>query len=204
MGWHGSGYYATFVMKSPPRNNLRVVEYKVTDKKTGKVVGLMTADANNNDNIWREWLINNQEVVVGDTLVVTAKVKNMVQANFEGRPTKYTPIRMTQMASFDDDSLILGKWNTAIEENVIPGVNADPATRISKINVGQVVTFDKTKNDSSGEILQWEFKVPNDVKNNSFWVLRFLQDSSSTMTISTRVTTMGDFDSRLKKKISDL
>lgn len=163
-GWHGAGYYATFVMKSPPRNNLRVIEYKVTDKKTGKVVGLMTADANNNDNIWREWSINNQEVAVGDTLVVTAKVKNMVQKDFDGRPTKYTPIRMTQMASFDDDSLILGKWNTAVTEDVIPGVNVDPATRISAINVGQVVTFDKTKNDTNGEILQWEFTVPTDVK----------------------------------------
>ncbi|MNW32972.1 hypothetical protein D3C74_99250 [compost metagenome] len=199
VGWHGSGYYATFVMKSPPRNNLRVIEYKVTDKKTGKVVGLMTADANNNDNILRKWEINNQEVAVGDTLVVTAKVKNMVQANFEGRKTKYTPVRMIQMASFDEDSLILGKWNTAITEDVIPGVNADPATRINGIDVGQVVTFDKTKNDSSGEILQWEFKVPNDVKKQ--FVLG-AEVSPGFKLYNDNIYT-GDDDGRLRFKIKE-
>ncbi|WP_025680643.1 Athe_2463 domain-containing protein [Paenibacillus massiliensis] len=159
LGWHGLGYYATFVMKSPPRNNLRVIEYKVTNKTTDEVVGLMTADANNNDNIKKKWEINNQEVSAGDTLLVTAKVKNMDQRpKFEGRATRYTPIRMMQMAAFDEDSLILGKWSSEVTEDVIP---SEPT---SKINVGQVVSFDKTKNDATGQTVQWEYKVPSTIK----------------------------------------
>lgn len=158
-GWHGSGYFATFVTQPPPRNNLRVIEYKVTDKATGEVVGLMTANANNNDNINRKWEINNQKVSVGDTLVITAKVKNMDQRpKFQGRSTRYTPIRMMQMAAFDEDSLVLGKWSTAITEDVIP------KDRTSKIEVGQTVVFDKMKDDSTGQTMQWEFKVPFTVK----------------------------------------
>lgn len=164
-GWHGSGYYASFVMASPNRPNLRVIEYEVKNKSTGEVVGRMTADPNNNANISKKWEINNQMVSVGDTLVVTAKVKNMDQRpKFEGRATRYTPIRMLQMAAFDEDSLILGKWSTPIREDVIPGVNVDPATRIISIQVGQEVTFDNVKNDDTGEISQWEFTVPPNIK----------------------------------------
>ncbi|WP_339298066.1 hypothetical protein MKY92_25245 [Paenibacillus sp. FSL R5-0623] len=199
VGWHGSGYYAVFVLKSPPRNNLRVVEFKVSDKKSGKVVGLMTADASNNDNIAKTWAINNQEVAAGEKLIITAKVKNMVQKDFDGRPTRYTPIRMMQMAAFDDDSTILGKWNTAVTEDVIPGVNTNTSTAISKINVGQVVTFDKTKNDTTGEILQWEFTVPSTVKEQ--FVLG-AEVSPGFKLYNDNIYT-GDDDGRLRFKIKE-
>lgn len=163
-GWHGSGYYATFAMESPKRNNMRVIEYKVTNK-SGQVVGLHTGDPNNNDNISEKWEVNNQYVSAGETLTITAKVKNMDQRpSYLGRATRYTPIRMMQMVAYDEDSLILGKWSTPITEDVIPGVNEDPATRISNIQVGQTVTFDKTKNDDTGQIVQWEYKVPSTIR----------------------------------------
>lgn len=159
VGWHGAGYYSTLVTLPPPRNNLRVIEYKVTNKATGEVIGLQTANADDNSDISKKWEINNQEVSAGDTLVITAKVKNMDQRpTFEGRATRYTPIRMMQMAAFDEDSLILGKWSTPVTEDVIP------STQISKIEVGQTVTFDKTKDDSTAKTMQWEFKVPSTVK----------------------------------------
>ncbi|WCF11390.1 hypothetical protein NDS46_31005 (plasmid) [Paenibacillus thiaminolyticus] len=198
-GWHGSGYYVTYTMESPKRNNLRVIEYKATDKETGKVVGLMTADANDNTNIWRKWEINNQEVAVGDTLVITAKVKNMKQDNFQGRGTRYTPIRMMRMAAFDEDSLILGKWSTDISEDIIPSINLNPATAISSIPYGGSIEFDKIKNDATGEVLQWEFKVPSNVKEQ--FVLG-AEISEGFKKYNDNIYT-GDDDGRLRFKIKE-
>lgn len=48
-GRYGNGYwYATFVMDSPPKPNLRLVEYTVTDKETGKLMGKFTRNPNDN------------------------------------------------------------------------------------------------------------------------------------------------------------
>ncbi|KIL38680.1 hypothetical protein SD70_24845 [Gordoniibacillus kamchatkensis] len=164
-GFQTNGYYASFVLKSPPQPNLRLTLFKVTEKDTGKVVGLMTRNADDNSDTTTYWQINNQEVERGKTYVVTATVKNMVVDGLGNHPTNYTtPIRMRSMVANDDDSHIDGKWTTEPNENVIPGINVDPATRIYSISYGGSVTFDKTKddNDSNNTNVQtWEFTVPN-------------------------------------------
>ncbi|WP_248928951.1 hypothetical protein [Paenibacillus hamazuiensis] len=163
-GFQTNGYYASFVLKSPPQPNLRITEMKVTEKNTGKVVGLMTRNADDNSDTTTHWQINNQEVERGKTYVVTATVKNMIVDGLGNHPTDYTtPIRMRSMEAIDDDWHIDGKWTTGPDENVIPGINVDPATRIYSIPYGGSVTFDKTKddNDSNNTNVQtWEFTVP--------------------------------------------
>jgi hypothetical protein len=164
-GWHttagGGSYYASFTFKSPARPNMRITEFKVTEKDTGKIVGLMTGDSASNNK--QTWSTNNQAVVKGKTYVVQAVVKNMNVTGLTNHPTTYTPIRMQQMMAIDADTNV-GKWTVAPNENIIPSINLDPATIIHSIPYGGSVTFDNAKNDATGVSSEWTFTVPNDVK----------------------------------------
>ena len=169
VGYHGSGYYATYSLKPPGLANMRLIEMKVINKETNEVIGLYTNDPNGTScdlNAYDEkkWRINNSEVSVGDTLVIQATIKNM-EVKGRDTTTKHTPLRLHQMVSIDEDSVVFpNTWTIEPIDNVIPSINLDPATRKNNLKSGETITFDTVKNDATGEVAQWEFTVTPDIQ----------------------------------------
>ena len=169
VGFHGSGYYASFSLKPPELANMRLIEMKVFDKATGKLIGHFVNDASGSscdlgafDD--KRWVINNSEVSVGDTLVVQATIKNMVIEGKEAT-TKHTPLRLYQMVSIDEDSVVFpNDWTIEPVDNVIPSINLDPEKRKNNLKPGETITFDMVKDDQTGQVAQWEFTVTPDIK----------------------------------------
>lgn len=171
-GFHrvnGHLFYATLLMATPPKPNLRLVLYEVYDKETGKLIGKQTLDPNINvptdgsalpeerfyyDENGKE--TKKAFVEHGKTYVIKAKVKNMVVKDLVGKDTNYTPIRLNQNYAYDLTSQEYGKWDESYPNSV---VTTKPETTIK---YGKTVDFSKQKFDGASEET-WEYTVPPDV-----------------------------------------
>jgi hypothetical protein len=171
-GFHkvnGHVYYATLLMKTPPKPNLRMVEYSVYDKKTGKLIGKQTLDPNNNVNADGSSLVENRTyydengkvtnkafVEHGKTYVIKAKVKNMIVKDLAGKDTTYTPIRLNQNYAYDLKSQEYGAWDETYANSVTT------TKRETTIKYGTTVDFSNQVIDGKEET--WEYTVPPTVE----------------------------------------
>lgn len=168
-GWHttrsGRTYYASFILKTPPQPNLRLIEYTVRDKETGKIIGQQTISASDNNDKDRNYPVAPGFVEAGKTYTITAKVKNMYVPGLGGsRDTKHQPIRLYQAYKIDED---ISTYNYTYA----PVETVYPTTPTTTIKYGGVVEFSKQSDGSEGEsnpnpnsLLSWEFTVPPDAK----------------------------------------
>lgn len=171
-GFHkvnGKLYYATLLMKTPPKSNLRVVEYSVYDKETGKLIGKQTLDPNVNipkdgsalpeerfyyDENGKE--AKKAYVEHGKTYVIKAKVKNMIVKDLDGKDTTYTPIRLNQNYAYDLKSQEYGSWNESYPNSV--------TTTKPEITIKYGKTVDFSKQIIGGTEKTWEYTVPPTVE----------------------------------------
>ncbi|MCM3593464.1 hypothetical protein P4U99_22940 [Brevibacillus agri] len=152
-GFHQKGnhvYYLTFTMKPPAKPNLRMIEFAITDKETGQIIGKVTRNPDNNKDLTVKRENLSQFVTVGKTYVMTAKVKNMIVPELAKHDTTHTPITLDQMYAFDETSYQYGKWDIEKEDSVLP------ALPMAKIAYGGIATFDK----QNGSVTTWEFTIP--------------------------------------------
>ncbi|MBP1308720.1 hypothetical protein JOD82_001740 [Paenibacillus sp. 1182] len=167
-GFHvsnGNTYYATLLMKTPAQPNLRMVEYSVYDKETGKLVGKQTMNANDNTDMTetRKYYDQNGKetnkgiIEQGKTYVIKAKVKNMIVKGLDGKNTTYTPIRLNQKYSYDLTSHEMGQWDEEYGNSVL---TTKPETTIA---YGKTVDFSNQKMEGESEET-WEYTVPPMVK----------------------------------------
>lgn len=149
-GWfvkNGRIRYATFTMQKPLKPNLRLISYKIYEKKDDgslKLIAEVTRDANNNDNIDTVVKRYKKEVTKGKTYVFEATVKNMKQKGMSSYNTKYKPITLDHMYAFDENAFEFNSYDETYEG----GSGAKPTQKVSSIPYGGTVTF------------KWEYKIP--------------------------------------------
>jgi len=145
-GFHQRGgrtYYVTFILDAPPRPNLRLIDYKVIDPDTNKVIGRVTRDANNNKNIgFTRTQDQNVKLTKGKEYIFEAVVKNMKVDGLAKRDTKRTPVAMDVMLAYDDTTWEYNGYD------IIRNDYGKPTTPTNTIKYGETVTF------------RWTEKVP--------------------------------------------
>ncbi|MFC0212104.1 Athe_2463 domain-containing protein [Paenibacillus chartarius] len=159
-GWHktasGRVYYASFIMATPPQSNLRLIDYQIHEKQTGKLIAQQTIDESNDTNTEKKLNTVGPYVEAGKTYTITAKVKNMIIPGLNGKDTKHQPIRLYQAYKVDDD---VYTYNYTVS----PNENVYPTNQVTTIQYGKSVDFSKQK-DRDGKEVQWEFTVPTNAK----------------------------------------
>lgn len=201
VGFHGSGYYATFTLKPPKLPNMRVIEMKVWDKETGELIGHMINPPPENPCNPKKFMrdkrpINNSEVAVGDTLIIQATVQYFNDG--DKSPTEHKPLKMLQMVAIDEDAVPLyaNEWTIKPVENVLS------SSGIEHLNPGDKITFDMMEDPATGEIKQWEFTVTQISKKNLSLRLKFQTCTITKVITTSQVTTKEGFASKLKSKTS--
>lgn len=158
-GWHktasGRIYYASFIMATPPQSNLRLIDYQIRDQE-GKLVAQQTINESHDADKEKKINIVEPYVEAGKTYTITAKVKNMIVPDLQGKDTKHQPIRLYQAYKVDDDV-------RTYDYTFPPVENVYPTNRVTTIKYGGTVDFSKQKNAAGNEV-QWEFTVPKTAK----------------------------------------
>lgn len=144
----------TFMFDTPPRPNLRVTKFTVTDTLTGQILGTMTRNKTDMKNSTPKFVYadgDKKYLIPGHTYAVKTEVLNMTIPELKGKDTKTQPLALNYKFAYDEQVDKVNAWASQFTKHGLPSGGE------TSIKYGKAVQFTKAK--TGGD---WTFLVPED------------------------------------------